>query len=157
MFDLRQRTDTTECTCFTWIALEFFCFFIPLPRATKTIIQITAKLKASSNLRDTKLRGGDQGALRCNTRALFFFFGETLRDNWIKSTWKNNFIVIRALNHHKIYEAIFLFCIHGFENVDGIRKANLDECDGLAISGGRLFNLFKFLLSWKCVTKSYWK
>jgi hypothetical protein len=45
-------------------------FDIPLPRATKTIIQITAKLKANSNLRDMKLRGGDQGALRCNTRAL---------------------------------------------------------------------------------------
>ncbi len=46
------------------------CFDIPLPRATKTIIQMTAKLKASSNLRDMKLSGGDQGALRCNTRAL---------------------------------------------------------------------------------------
>lgn len=46
-----------------------------------------------------------------------------------------------------------MFCIHGFENVDGIRKANLDECDGLAISGGRLFNCFNIFTVLKMCNK----
>ncbi len=42
----------------------------PLPSATKMIIQMTAKLKAISNLSETKLSGVDATELRCRTRAL---------------------------------------------------------------------------------------
>ena len=43
---------------------------LPLPRATKMIIQMTAKLKAISNFNEMKLSGASDTDVRCRTRAL---------------------------------------------------------------------------------------